>query len=201
MKSKKELLVMAQFSEESVILFVCWVWGLSEIIGSYIIPRLRQKGEVKVRSDRGSRVAIWLGMFVAIFLTDYFAVRRITPLPEPFFYVGVVLMLTGIVFRQWAIRVLGRFFSTKVRIVSGHRIVMKGPYRFLRHPSYTGLLLILLGLGLASRTWLGTIIIVALFGLVMGYRIYVEENALKAEFGDEYVEYAKKTKRLLPCVL
>jgi len=94
--------------------------------------------------------------------------------------------------------VLGRFFSTKVRIVSDHRIVMEGPYRFLRHPSYTGMLMILLGLGLASRTWLGTIIILALFSLVIGYRINVEENALRSEFGQEYLEYAKKTKRLFP---
>jgi protein-S-isoprenylcysteine O-methyltransferase Ste14 len=189
---------MPRFSEESVILLLSWIWALSEIIGSYIIPRLRQRGKVKARSDRGSRVVIWLGMFVAIFLSDYFATNNITPISEPFFYVGIVLMLAGIVFRQWAIWVLGRFFSTGVRIVSDHRIVMEGPYRFLRHPSYTGMLMILLGLGLASRTWLGTAIILALFSLVIGYRIIVEENALKAEFGQEYLEYAKKTKRLFP---
>lgn len=58
----------------------------------------------------------------------------------------------------------------------------------------------LLGLGLAFRTWLGTIIIVSLFGVVIGYRINVEENALKAEFGKEYLDYAKKTKRLIPLI-
>jgi len=189
---------MMQFSEEPVILLLSWIWALSEIIGSYIIPHLRQKGEVKARSDRGSRVVIWVGIFVAIFLSDYFATHNITPLPESFFYVGIILMLAGILFRQWAIWVLGRFFSTRVRIVSDHRIVMEGPYRFLRHPSYTGMLMILLGLGLGSRTWLGTIIILALFSLVIGYRISVEENALKAEFGEQYLEYAKKTKRLIP---
>ena len=189
---------MTQFPEEPVILLLSWIWALSEIIGSYIIPRLRQKGEVKARSDRGSRLVIWLGIFVAILLSDYFAAHNLTPIPELFFYVGIFLMLSGIVFRQWAIWVLGRFFSTRVRIVSDHRIVMEGPYRFLRHPSYSGMLMILLGLRLASRTWLGTIIILALFSLVIGYRINVEEDALKAEFGEEYFEYAKKTKRLIP---
>ena len=192
---------MANVSEESVILFVCLIWALSEIIGSYVIPRLRQKGGVKTRSDRGSRIVIWVGMFIAIFISDYFATLGITPIPEPFFYVGLSLMAIGILFRQWAIWVLGRFFSTKVRIVSDHRIVMEGPYRYLRHPSYTGTLMILLGLGLASRTWLGTLIILALFSLVIGYRINVEENALEAEFGKEYIEYAKKTKRLFPFIL
>jgi len=189
---------MIQGSEESVILLMSWIWALSEIVGSYIIPRLRQKGEVKTRSDRGSRLVIWLGIFIAILLSDYFATRGIAPIPEPFFYVGLFLMMTGILFRQYSIWVLGRFFSTKVRIVSDHRIVKEGPYKYLRHPSYTGMLMILLGLGLASRTWLGTVIILALFSLVIGYRMNVEERALKAQFGQEYVEYAKKTKRLVP---
>jgi len=189
---------MTQVSEESVILLMSWIWALSEIVGSYIIPRLRQKGEVKTRSDRGSRLVIWLGIFIAIFLSDYFATHGVTPIPEPFFYVGIFLMMTGILFRQYSIWVLGRFFSTRVRIVSDHRIVKEGPYKYLRHPSYTGMLMILLGLGLASRTWLGTIIILALFSLVIGYRINVEEKTLRVEFGQEYVEYAKKTKRLVP---
>ena len=191
---------MTQFPEEPVVLFMSWVWALSEIVGSYIIPRLRQKGEVKARNDRGSRVVIWVGIFVSIFLSDYFATHNIAPIPEPFFYVGIILMLVGIVFRQWAIWILGRFFSTRVRIVSDHRIVMEGPYGFLRHPSYTGMLIILIGLGLASRTWLGTLVILAMFSLVIGYRIRVEETALKAEFGAAYVEYAKRTKRLIPLV-
>jgi protein-S-isoprenylcysteine O-methyltransferase Ste14 len=189
---------MAYASEESVVGLVSFIWALSEIIGSYIIPRLRQKGGVKARGDRGSRVVIWVGLFTAIFITDYFARNNITPLPESFFYIGIALMLAGIVFRQWSIWILGRFFSTRVRIVSDHRIVMEGPYRYLRHPSYTGMLIILLGLGLASRTWLGTIIILAMFSLVIGYRIRVEENALKGEFGKEYLEYAKNTKKLFP---
>jgi protein-S-isoprenylcysteine O-methyltransferase Ste14 len=57
------------------------------------------------------------------------------------------------------------------------------------------------GLGLASRTWGGTLVIVAIFGLVYGYRIEIEEKALKTEFGQSYVDYAKKTKRLIPFLL
>jgi protein-S-isoprenylcysteine O-methyltransferase Ste14 len=110
-------------------------------------------------------------------------------------------MVMGITLRQWSILVLGRFFSTTVKIISGHRIVTNGPYCLIRHPAYTGSLLTLVGLGLASRTWVGTLVIVALFGLVYSYRISVEEKALKAEFGQEYVDYAKKTKRLIPFIL
>ena len=185
-------------SEETVILIVSLLWGLSEIVGGKIIPRLRGGGTVKARGDRGSSVIIWLSIFVSIAIASLFGTNGVTLLPEPFFYLGIVLMLAGIAFRQWAIFVLGRFFSTTVRILSDHRIVTNGPYRVIRHPSYTGALLILVGLGLGSRTLAGTLIIVVLFGIVYNYRISVEEKALRAEFGQEYISYAKKTKRLIP---
>ena len=127
-------------------------------------------------------------IFVSISVAEFFGTNNITVLPDWVFYVGIMLMLFGIAFRQWVVWVLGRFFSTRVRIVSDHRIVQEGPYRVIRHPSYTGMLIILLGLGLASRTWAGTIIMFALIGPVIYYRMNVEEDALKTEFGTEYVE-------------
>ena len=184
--------------EESIILTVSLIWALSEIVGAKIIPGLRGGRTVKARSDRASRMIIWLSVFVSIAVASVFGTNGITPLPDVFFYLGIVLVLAGIAFRQWAIWVLGRFFSTTVRILTDHRMVTNGPYHFIRHPSYTGALMILTGLGLGSRTWGGTLVILVLFGLVYSYRISVEESALKAEFGEEYISYAKKTKRLIP---
>ena len=179
---------MPQFYEEPVILFALVTWVLSEVIGSTVIPLLRQKGKVKTRSDRGSGILVRVGLIVSFWLCFYFAIRNIAVLPVWFSYVGITMMLTGIGLRQWAIWVLGGFFSTNVRIVSDQRIVKDGPYRRLRHPSYTGLLMIVVGLGLAARTWLGIVAILFLFGPAIGYRIDVEENALRKEFGEEYVE-------------
>jgi protein-S-isoprenylcysteine O-methyltransferase Ste14 len=184
--------------EETVILIISLLWLFSEIVGGKIIPRLRGGGTVKARGDRGSRLIIWVSIFVSIAIASFFGTNEVTPLPEPFFYLGIVLMLAGIAFRQWAIWVLGRFFSTTVRILSDHKMVTNGPYRIVRHPSYTGALLTLVGLGLGSRTWAGTLIIMILFGIVYNYRISIEEKALKAEFGQEYNSYAKRTKRLIP---
>ena len=182
-------------------MIVSLLWGLSEIVGGKFIPRLRGGETVKARGDRGSSLIIWLSILVSIAIASLFGTNGVTLLPEAFFYLGIVLMLAGIAFRQWAIFVLGRFFSTTVRILSDHKIVTNGPYRVIRHPSYTGALVILVGLGLGSRTLAGTLIIVVLFGIVYNYRISVEEKALRAEFGQEYVEYAKKTKRLIPFLL
>ena len=186
--------------EKNVLIFLVALWVLSEIIGAQIIPRLRQKGRVKSRGDRGSLFLVWLGLYSSIFLTIYLSEHDIGTLPTFFFYVGIVLMLCGVGFRQWAIWVLGGFFSIRVRIVSGHRIVEEGPYRVLRHPSYTGMLMTMVGFGLLLRTLLGVIATVALFAVVMGYRMNVEENLLKAEFGEEYRDYEKRTRRLIPFI-
>ncbi len=180
---------------------MCLIWAFSEIVGSHIIPHLRRRATVKARSDKGSSIVIMLSVFVSMVVAFFFGTKGITLLPDWFLYLGIALMVAGIALRQWTILVLGRFFSTHVQIISGHRLVTNGPYRIVRHPAYSGALLILVGLGLASRTWGGALVIVALSGLVYNYRISVEEKALKAEFGQEYIDYAKKTKRLIPFLL
>ena len=88
-----------------------------------------------------------------------------------------------------------------MKILTDHRIVTNRPYRVIRHPSYTGVLLTVMGLGLAFRTWGGNLLILVVVGLALNYRIRVEEKALKAKFGDEYIAYAKRTKRLIPFLL
>ena len=182
-------------------MLVSLLWLGCEIVGGKILPRLRGEGSVKARSDSGSRLIIMFSILLSIAIASYFGKNGVTPVPDVFFYAGIVLMLARIVFRQYSIWVLGRFFSTTVRILSDHRMVTNGPYHFIRHPSYTGALLTFVGLGLASRTWEGTFLIVALFGLVYGYRIDVEEKALKTEFGQAYIDYVEKTKRLIPFLL
>ena len=189
---------MPPFLEDPIIEFALLTWLLSEIIGAGIIPILRRKGKVKTKSDRCSGIVLRLGAYASVSLCIYFALSNVTILPEWVSFLGVTIMLLGIVLRQWAIWVLGGFFSTEVKIIRNQRIVKEGPYKILRHPAYTGLLMIILGFGLAAGTSLGTVIALLLFGSATGYRIRVEENALKREFGEEYLDYAKKTKRLIP---
>jgi len=175
--------------------------GMGEIVGARIIPRLRGGGTVKAEIDRDSHVVFWLGISVSVVIAVLLGRNGVTLLPDLFFYLGIVFMLVGVAFRQWAILVLGRFFSTTVKILTDHRIVTNGPYRVIRHPAHTGVLLTVMGLGLAFRTWGGTLLILVVVGLTLNYRIRVEEKALKAEFGNEYIAYAKRTKRLIPFLL
>ena len=107
-------------------------------------------------------------------------------------------MSTGLALRWWAVHVLGRFFTIDVAIHDAHTVIETGPYRWIRHPAYTGTLLTLTGIGLALGTWLG-LALIALFATI-GFtnRIRVEEAALSASLGEPYRSYAARTRRLIP---
>jgi len=113
---------------------------------------------------------------------------------------GFAPMLVGIYIRWLAIHTLGRYFTRTVIVLDDHRIIRSGLYRHLRHPSYAGFLLGDLGLGMAYSNWLSIVIIFVPTLAASLYRIRVEEDALLENFGNEYFEYARSTKRLIPKV-
>jgi len=174
---------------------------LSEVMGGVILPRLHRRGTEITKKDKGSSQLISLGNFVSVVIVFSFALSGTAMWPSWVYYPGILLMVLGIVLRQWSMAVLGSFFSGTVGVQEGQKVVDKGPYRLVRHPSYTGGLLIFVGMGLALQSWGAVLLIVLIFGLAFGYRIYVEEKVLVSEFGEEYVEYAKRTKRLIPYIL
>jgi protein-S-isoprenylcysteine O-methyltransferase Ste14 len=114
--------------------------------------------------------------------------------------VGMVLFATGEALRVWAKVALGRYFTYTVMTSSDQPVITSCPYRYVRHPSYTGILLIAIGTGTVWGNWLGlaALTLGTLVGLV--YRIYVEEKALLEELGDRYRRYAEGHKRLAPFV-
>ena len=185
----------------SVFSLVVLLWILSEVVGVGIIPRVRRRGTRIKKEDRGSHLLLWMSIFVSIIIAFSLAGSGIAMLPSWVYYPGIVLMVSGIVLRQWSIAVLGQFFSGTVGIQEGQKVVDTGPYRLVRHPSYTGALLIFVGLGLAVQSWGAVLVLLMLFGVAYGYRVYVEEQVLVSELGDEYVKYSKRTKRLIPYVL
>jgi protein-S-isoprenylcysteine O-methyltransferase len=113
---------------------------------------------------------------------------------------GVAIVFVGVVLRAWAIVTLGRHFRREVTIEPGQRLVRRGPYRVLRHPSYTGLLLAITGFGLAVGSWVGAAVGLLILFLGTVPRIRVEERALAEAFGAEYEDYARSTARLVPHV-
>ena len=113
-------------------------------------------------------------------------------------YLGDGLVVVGAIVRAWAIHALGAFFTTVVAVQGGHRLVEDGPYRWVRHPSYTGALLSLLGFPLAVGSPLGLLLALLLLPPAFLYRIRVEEAALVGGLGESYRRYIGRTRRLLP---
>ena len=89
-------------------------------------------------------------------------------------------------------------FSTFVRADAGQSVIDHGPYRWVRHPSYTGLLLITLGLGLGARNWLSLLVCAVVPALGLLPRITVEESELARVLGEDYRGYQRTTRRLVP---
>jgi protein-S-isoprenylcysteine O-methyltransferase Ste14 len=118
----------------------------------------------------------------------------------PLFVVGLALMAVGIAVRLWAIVVLGRFFTVDVRLHADQTVVDRGPYRWVRHPAYTGLIVFFVGFGLALSNWVSLAVLALLPTLGLLVRIHAEERALFAGLGEDYRRYAAGRRRLFPGV-
>jgi protein-S-isoprenylcysteine O-methyltransferase len=167
-----------------------------------VSPRERTAGDSS--ADRGTKRILMAGMFGG-FALGWLAAAWLTGLAllgSGWIWValGFVVFWFGVGLRLRAIAVLGRFFRRDVVIQEGHRVVRDGPYRLLRHPAYTGNLLIVLGYGLTLSNWasLAVVVVLPLLGLMP--RIRVEEAALEESLGDGYRDYESETRRLIPGV-
>lgn len=176
-------------------------WLVSEAVGGRVIPDLRRGGAVVRKRGHGSSTVILMSWVAIIAIVSGLFDSGVLPLPGWFLYAGVALMFAGIGVRQWAIYVLGRYFSPVIGTQRNQRVVDTGPYRLVRHPSYTGLLVLVVGMGLAAQSLAALAAITAIFALVFSYRIAVEERMLSSELGKAYTAYMRRTKRLIPFVV
>ena len=181
--------------------FVYFLMILTEIIGGIIVPRFRRHGTEIKKKERGSGRLISMSVILSFIVAYFFALSGITLMPSWVFFLGIIIMILGIIVRQWSIAVLGRFFSPTIGIQEGQKVVDRGPYRLVRHPSYTGILLILVGVGLAFQSLAAILVILLVFSVAYGHRMNEEEMVLTTELGDEYIKYTKRTKRLIPYIL
>lgn len=146
---------------------------------------------------------VWLVIILSILAANlvlFLYPRRFPGNASFYTAIAAVLILSGIGVRWWAILTLGRFFSVDIAVQEEHRVVEEGPYRLVRHPAYTGLLISFLGIGVAFMNWLSLILVMVPVTAFFVYRIKIEEDALAEELGAAYLEYRRKTKRLVPGV-
>ncbi len=169
-------------------------WVLAEIINA-ILSRRNSKAKSQ---DKNSYWAVSVATWTAVISTFLVRQTGIGIFGGDMQYLGIGIALLGVLVHEWAIFSLGRQFSVRVQIQDKATIVTKGPYRFIRHASYTGSLLTFVGFPLAIGTWLGAAFVLLVCVAAYNYRIRVEEEAMEKEFGPEYEEYRKKTWKLFP---
>jgi protein-S-isoprenylcysteine O-methyltransferase Ste14 len=174
------------------------LWIVLETITS-ITKRARKDS---ARQDRGSYRLIlgllWFSLALAFAFPHFLPQATISWRRVSFFWIGIALMLAGLAFRFYSMSLLGRFFTYSVAVHAGQTVIETGPYRYIRHPSYTGGLITLVGLGLALGSWAGLIAILICMGIAYSYRISVEEAALLSALGEPYKLYMHRTTRLIP---
>jgi protein-S-isoprenylcysteine O-methyltransferase len=113
---------------------------------------------------------------------------------------SVAFMLLGLGLRIWAAVVLGEFYTGTLMTIEGHRVVSTGPYGRIRHPGYLGSILLWCGFGVLSSSLLVAVLLPVMLVAVYTYRISAEEHMLVQELGDDYVQYQRRTRRLIPFV-
>ena len=183
-----------------VIFIVIWsLWFLSELVLRIFL----KSGEGdKKNQDKGTLRIIWIsvgiGNTLGILCNMIIYIPISTSLIIP--YIGLSLIVFGMIFRFFAIWTLGQLFTVEVTIREKHQVKRDGLYKYIRHPSYTGMIISFIGFGLSLNNWLSLFIIIApVMGSVL-YRIKIEEISLVKHFGQEYIAYTKGTKRLIPWI-
>ena len=175
--------------------------GLIFLVSEIGVSVLRRSGTKSTRHDGGSLALLWVTISAAM----VGAVLVASLLPQFAFVlkhstaklVGPVFVL-GLVLRWWAIISLGKFFTVDVAIATDHQLIVRGPYHFVRHPSYTGMMVAFFALALTFQNWLSFACVLVPISLALTYRIYVEEIALEATFGESYQQYARRLSGSFP---
>jgi len=177
-----------------------YLWFASEILIALLTRTRRQNTSASIQ-DRGSMLILWLVIFSSITACEWIsAATQPTPaLTNPWIHPLALITITlGLAIRFISVFSLGKAFSANVAIRASQSLNTTGLYRLVRHPSYLGLVLIFLAVGLHSRHALSLFLAVVPPTAALLYRIHIEELALNSAFGPEYALYSARTKRLLP---
>lgn len=172
-----------------IVTFAAWV---SVEVSLALRDLIRGKGSTA--RDRGTRSTLVIGWAAAFVAATWVAGH-----PKGWHLItGLLLMWAGLAIRIWSVLTLGASFRTTVEVDAGQPLVETGPYRLVRHPSYTGILLLAIGYGVTLNSWLSLAILLVVPLATTLRRISVEEATMAEVLGDPYQAYRQRTKRLLP---
>ncbi|HEX7493604.1 MAG TPA: isoprenylcysteine carboxylmethyltransferase family protein [Bacteroidales bacterium] len=181
------------------IVYLSFAFALSELLLMFV--KHSKTKTAKTRKDRGSMILLWamitFGFTGGFFLAKHNSWNSINMLIAG---IGLLLVLAGIIIRWIAIIQLGKSFTVDVAITDLARLKTDGLYKRVRHPSYIGILLIVIGFSATMNSLFSFLVLFVPVLLAITYRINIEERVLTCEFGENYLLYMSKTKKLIPGV-
>jgi protein-S-isoprenylcysteine O-methyltransferase len=170
----------------------------------------RSRTKMGTKQDKSTLGMIWVVIAISIAAGVFVANSRtlragwigLFDFPEGdwILILAVAFFAAGLVLRWWAIVTLGRFFTVDVVVEKDHELVERGPFRWVRHPSYTGVLVAFLGWAMTLENWVAMAVVLVPIFIAFVRRMNVEEEALSRALGECYRAYMKRTKRLLPFI-
>jgi len=172
------------------------ILSIAFAVSEFLLMLLKRSksGSVKNREDRGSLIFLWL-MITLGFTAGFIFSKPVNSLSTGF---GFTLIMGGLIIRWIAIIQLGSAFTVDVAINSDVNLKTDGIYERIRHPSYLGMLLVVIGFATTMGSLSSFIVLVLPVFIAIIYRISIEEKVLIKEFGDSYFLYMESTKKIIP---
>ena len=183
--------------------WLVYIWAFAPEFA--LIVRASAPAAASGSKDSGSLrfivLGMWLGLVISFPVAFVKALRFAPAMNLPAFFVGTALLIAGSLLRRHCWRILGDSFTGDVRAREDQPVIDRGAYRWVRHPSYTGGILMFAGIGVALANWVSLAILIIVSVAVYSYRIAVEEKALLAAIGEPYAAFMRTRKRFIPYVI
>jgi protein-S-isoprenylcysteine O-methyltransferase Ste14 len=175
------------------------LYGLFEL---FMSRQQQYNREISKSGDKGSIWLLTISISIGFWLSFIIASTRIGRMYHwnTFFLIGSVLAITGLIIRVTSILTLKQHFTYTVTKIENHELIETGLYKIIRHPGYLGQLIIFLGISTCLSNWIS--ILLMIIPVMSGYlnRINVEEKFMAEQMGQKYLDYQKRTKRLIPLI-
>lgn len=171
---------------------------------SGICINLIKKGDSEEDKTKDENTLVWFRILVPLglilSLAFYFMKIGAATFSVSILFIGGLFVILGLIMRWYSIWYLGKAFTVQVKIIDNHELMSDGIYKYIRHPSYTGLLMYYLGLGLVMENWMSLSILIIAPLIAVLYRIQLEEKVLMQHFKTAYQAYQMRSWRLIPFI-
>ena len=176
-----------------------YLYGFFEV---FMNLKQRSKGKIAYSGDKASLCGLYTLITIGYFLSFSIGATKIGRIYywDTCFAIGVTLIVIGLIIRIQSMLTLKQYFTYSVAKVDDHQVIETGPYQVIRHPGYLGQLLIFIGISISLSNWLSILAMTIPIVIGYGYRIHVEEKFMLEQLGKNYLDYQKRTKRLIPMI-